>query len=407
MIIERPQYLNQLAAEKDRDIVKVITGIRRSGKSVLLFTLFYKYLIEHGVKKEHIITVDLETQRNKSLRNADNLYGYVTSRITEDERYYVFLDEIQMVDEFEDVVNGLRVDHGCDVYITGSNSKLLSKEINTKFRGRSTEIRIFPLSFKEYCSSRPDTAARAESFNDYLLYGGLPYITSLDRPSEKVNYLNNICSTVIINDIVERYSIRNENMLEAVFDFLCSNIGSFVSANKIANTLKSNGYTKITVDTVGNYLEYMRDAFLFYKVQRFDIKGRAYLKTQHKYYISDLGIRNARLNYRQVEITHSLENLVYLELLRRGYSVDVGKNNEKEIDFVARNERDTYYIQVAYSVADPEKRKQELGSFKNIDDGYKKILLTMDNDPFVILENGYKKLSVYDFLEDAESLRMI
>lgn len=402
MIIERPTYLKSIIEYKDKDIIKVITGIRRSGKSVLLFEIYYQYLIDIGIEKNHIIKVDLETQQNKVLRNAETLYTFITERIMDEKKYYVFLDEIQFVDDFEDVVNGLRIDCNCDVYITGSNSKLLSRDIHTRLRGRSIEIKMYPLSFREFYEYAKGDITKA--YNDYMLYGGLPYLCEQKEHKEKVEYLNMICDTVVFKDIIDRYSIRDMAVFEAVFDFLCSNIGSIVSANKIANTLKSNGYKTITVDTVNKYLMYLCESYLFYKVYRFDIKGKGYLKTLNKYYISDLGIRNSRLNYRQIEVTHSLENIMYLELLRRGYLVDIGKNKEKEIDFIAKNDKDTFYIQVAYSIIDPDKKKQELSSFYNIDDGYKKIVITMDNDPFTILEKGYKKIHVFDFLLNEHSL---
>ena len=295
-----------------------------------------------------------------------------------------------MVDGFEDVVNGLRVDYNCDVYITGSNSKLLSKDINTKMRGRSIEIKVYPLSFAEFYEYYGGD--KRQCFNNYLMYGGLPYLVTEDDNKNKVEYLKMICETVVGRDIIERHGIRQENLFEAVIDFLCSNIGSYVSANKIADTLKSNGYSKVTPDTIGNYLEFVCDAYLFYKAQRYDIKGKQYLKTLNKYYISDLGIRNSKLNYRQIEITHSLENIIYLDLIRRGYIVDIGKNNTKEIDFVARDDKNLYYIQVAYTLSDPDKNEQEVSSFYGLDDGYKKIVITMDDDPFVNLKNGYKKI---------------
>ena len=301
-----------------------------------------------------------------------------------------------MVDGFEDVVNGLRVDYNCDVYITGSNSKLLSKDINTKMRGRSIEIKVYPLSFAEFYDYYGGD--KRQCFNNYLMYGGLPYLVAEDDNKNKVEYLKMICETVVGRDIIERHGIRQENLFGAVVEFLCSNIGSYVSANKIADTLKSNGYSKVTPDTIGNYLEFVCDAYLFYKAQRYDIKGKQYLKTLNKYYISDLGIRNSKLNYRQIEITHSLENIIYLDLIRRGYSVDIGKNNTKEIDFVARDDKNLYYIQVAYTLNDPEKNEQEVSSFYGLDDGYKKIVITMDDDPFVNLKNGYKKINVFDFL---------
>ncbi|MEG1536216.1 MAG: ATP-binding protein [Clostridia bacterium] len=400
--ISRSKYLQLLINYKDKDLAKVITGIRRSGKSVLLFDIFYDYLLSQGIDKEHIVKIDLETARNKELRDPDKLYAFVTSKLTDDGRYYVFLDEIQLCPNFEDVVNGLRLDHNCDMYLTGSNSKLLSKEINTKLRGRSIEIKMQPLSFGEYYSFVGGD--KNQAFNDFLLFGGLPYLLDEQDANRKIEYLRMMCDTVIAKDIIDRYQIRNENLFNAVFEFLCSNIGSYVSVSKIVNTIKSNGYSAVTDDTVGNYVTYMCDAYLFYKAQRFDIKGKAYLKTQNKYYISDLGIRNSKLNYRQIEVTHSLENIIYLELIGRGYVVDIGKNNEKEIDFIAKSSRDLFYIQVAYSIVEPSKKEQELASFKNLDDGYKKIVITMDNDPFTLLQNGYKKINVFDFLLNDNAL---
>lgn len=396
MYINRQKYLDKLISQKDKDIVKVITGIRRCGKSVLLFNIYYDYLLSIGVKKENIIKINLETKRNEGLRDADALYNAVVEQIITDEKYYVLIDEIQFVNGFEDIVNGLRVDYNCDVYITGSNSKLLSKDINTKMRGRSIEIKVYPLSFAEFYAYYGGD--KRQCFNNYLMYGGLPYLVTEDDNKNKVEYLKMICDTVVGKDIIDRHGIRQGNLFEAVIEFLCSNIGSYVSANKIADTLKSNGYSKVTHDTIGNYLDYVCDAYLFYKAQRYDIKGRQYLKTLNKYYIADLGIRNSKLNYRQIEITHSLENIIYLDLIRRGYIVDIGKNNVKEIDFVARDDKNLHYIQVAYTLSDPDKNEQEVSSFYGLDDGYKKIVITMDDDPFVNLKNGYKKVNVFDFL---------
>ena len=396
MYINRQKYLDKLISQKDKDIVKVITGIRRCGKSVLLFNIYYDYLLSIGVNKENIIKINLEAKRNEGLRDADALYNAVVEQIVTDEKYYVLIDEIQFVDGFEDIVNGLRVDYNCDVYITGSNSKLLSKDINTKMRGRSIEIKVYPLSFAEFYAYYGGD--KRQCFNNYLMYGGLPYLVAENDNKNKVEYLKMICDTVVGKDIIDRHGIRQGNLFEAVIEFLCSNIGSYVSANKIADTLKSNGYSKVTHDTIGNYLDFVCDAYLFYKAQRYDIKGRQYLKTLNKYYIADLGIRNSKLNYRQIEITHSLENIIYLDLIRRGYIVDIGKNNVKEIDFVARDDKNLYYIQVAYTLSDPDKNEQEVSSFYGLDDGYKKIVITMDDDPFVNLKNGYKKINVLDFL---------
>ena len=405
MYINRQKYLDKLISQKDKDIIKVITGIRRCGKSVLLFNIYYDYLLSIGVKKENIIKINLETKRNEGLRDADALYNAAVEQIVTDEKYYVFIDEIQFVDGFEDVVNGLRVDYNCDVYITGSNSKLLSKDINTKMRGRSIEIKVYPLSFAEFYAYHGGD--KRQCFNNYLMYGGLPYLVAENDNKNKVEYLKMICDTVVCKDIIDRHGIRQGNLFETVIEFLCSNIGSYVSANKIADTLKSNGYSKVTHDTIGNYLDFVCNAYLFYKAHRYDIKGKQYLKTLNKYYISDLGIRNSKLNYRQIEITHSLENIIYLDLIRRGYIVDIGKNNLKEIDFVARDDKNLYYIQVAYTLSDPDKNEQEVSSFYGLDDGYKKIVITMDDDPFVNLKNGYKKINVFDFLLNDNILEKI
>lgn len=376
--------------------------MRRSGKSYLLFTLFYNWLINSGMDEKHIIRIDLETQKNKPLRDSQKLYEHLTKLFTDSNRYYILLDEIQEVESFEDLVNGLMVDHNADVYITGSNAHLLSKDINTRFRGRSVQIKVFPLSFSEFYSAaqeeQPSWSVK-KSFDEFLLYGSLPYITELKEADEKIEYLNSMWETLLYRDIIDRYKIRNENMLDAVFNFLCSNIGSYVNANKIANTLKSNGYREITDDTVGNYLEYLCDSFLFYKVQRYDIRGKNYLKTQNKYYVSDLGIRNAKLRFRQLEVTHSLENVVYLELIKRGYIVDIGKNYDKEIDFVVRSvDGEQWYVQVAYTLQGEGKLEQETASIRNIKDGYRKIILSMDDDPFENLDGGIKKINVFDFL---------
>ena len=407
--IQRDFYLNQLIANKDRSVCKVVTGMRRSGKSYLLFTLFYEWLLKNGVPENRIIKIDLETQKNKPFRDSEKLYSHLKSLFRDKERYYILLDEIQEVDGFEDLVNGLMVDHNCDVYITGSNAKLLSKDINTRFRGRSVQIKVFPLSFLEFYSARQTERENIKDiFDEFMLYGSLPYLNELSHRNEKIEYLNSIWETLLYRDIIDRYKIRNEHILDAVFDFLCSNIGSYVNANKIANTLKSKGYKEITDDTVGNYLEYLCESFLFYKVQRYDIRGRHYLKTQNKYYISDLGVRNAKLKFRQIEVTHSLENIIYLELIKQGFIVDIGKNDNREIDFVVRSlDGNQWYIQVAYTLQGEEKLQQETASLKNIKDGYRRIILTMDDDPFENLEGGIKKINVFDFLLGKKNLGTI
>lgn len=400
MIIDRPNYLEKLLRYKDKDLIKVITGVRRCGKSVLLFEIYANHLIKTGVPEDHIIRINLENDVSGELRDSRRLYATVTGKMAKGERYYVMIDEIQYIDGFETLVNSLK-NNNCDVYITGSNSKMLSGDIATSLRGRSIEIKVYPLSFAEFYSyTKGDPRQR---FNQYMLYGGFPYVTTEEDPRSKTEYLQMLESTVAVRDIIERYKLRNESLFTAVYDFLCSNIGALVSAKKISDTLRSNGYKTVTPDTIGNYLTYLCESYLFYKVYRYDIKGKEYLKTLNKYYISDIGLRNAHMNYRQIEPTHTLENLVYLELVRRGYTVDIGKNREKEVDFVAKDSEDTRYIQVAYSLSDSNKKEQEISSFYGIDDGYRKIVITMDDDPFVNLENGYKKLYAIDFFLDPDS----
>lgn len=403
-MIKRDDYLNKLIDYKDKDIIKIVTGIRRCGKSFLLFNIYYDYLISVGVLDSHIIRINLESIRNEKLRNPNCLFEFLENKITDKERYYIFIDEIQMVDSFEDVVNGIKTDFNCDLYITGSNSKLLSSEINTKLRGRGIEIKVYPLSFKEFYDGESEVS---NAFYEYIKYGGLPYLSSVDKEYEKINYLKMINDTVSTKDIIERNNIRNEAVFNAVIDLLCSQIGSYVSPNKIANTLISNGFKTVDNDAVSNYLKYLCDAFLFYKAVRYDLKGKEYLKTLNKYYVCDLGLRNQKLGYRQIEMTHIIENVVYLELLRRNYQVDIGKNKNSEIDFVVRTNGDIYYLQVSLSIENPETKERELNSFKGLDDGYKKIIITMDRNPLTNLEKGYKMINLYDFLLNEDSLKTI
>ncbi len=403
-MIKRDYYLNKLKSYKDKDIIKIITGIRRCGKSYLLFEIYYQYLLNVGIDENHIIKINLESKRNSFLRNSDELYAYVSERIIDNKKYYIFIDEIQMVDGFEDVVNGIKMDFNSDVYITGSNSKLLSSDINTKLRGRGIEIKVYPLSFKEFFES--SNLDKQTAFNEYILYGGMPYLYQSTNEQEKIEYLKMLNDTIALKDIIERNGIRNEQLFNSLIELLCSSIGCNVSPNKIANTLKSYGYKTVDNETISNYLKYLCDAFLFYKATRYDIKGKEYLKTLNKYYIVDMGLRNEKINYRQVEMSHIIENIVYLELLRRGYIVDIGKNNSQEIDFIAKTHNDLYYIQVSLSIENTETRERELNAFKGLDDGYKKIVITMDNNPLLRLESGYKMINIYNFLLNEESLEM-
>ena len=403
MYIKRDQLLNKLIQYRKKDIVKIITGIRRCGKSVLLNELFYEYLLSDGVQADHIIKVSLDLKRWESLRNGDKLYHYIADAIHDDELYYVFLDEIQLVDGFEEVVNSIKAEYNTDVYITGSNSKLLSHDINTIFRGRGIEIKVFPLSFAEYFAYRQTD--KLDAFDEYVLFGGLPYAAQETEEQGKRSYLDMVVNTVVTRDMIERYDIRNEALFIALVELLCSSIGTYVSTNKIANTLKGNGFKTADNETVSRYLSHICDAFLFYRADRYDIKGKKYLKTQNKYYAADMGLRNAAIHYRQIEITHIIENLVYLELLRREYIVDIGKNRDKEIDFVARELGGRqYYIQVSYTIQDGTTRERELSAFRRLDDGYKKILITMDHNPLSNLEYGYQMMHLLDFLLNEKAL---
>lgn len=400
-MIERPEYIEKLKRYKDKNLIKVVTGIRRCGKTVLLFELYKNYLISIGVQEDHIICVNLENVKSESLRKPKELYDYITAKRVDRAKYYVMIDEIQYVNPFEDLLNSLKNDD-FDVYVTGSNSKMLSGEINTALRGRSIEIKVFTLSFKEYYSYVGGD--RNKAFNDYMIYGGFPAVATEEDTKFKTDYLEMLEETVATRDVIEKNNVRNIQAFKETYNFLCSNIGSLVSAKKITDTLKTNAFKTITADTIGNYLEWLCQAFLFTKVYRYDIKGKSYLKTLNKYYATDMGLRNTKLNFRQLEPTHTLENIIFTELLRRGYRVDIGKNREKEIDFIATDMEETFYIQVAYSILDSNKKAQELSSFKDLDDGYRKIVITMDNDPFTQLEKGYKKINAIEFLLDEVSL---
>lgn len=403
MLIQRKRLLDALVRYRDKDLVKIITGVRRSGKSVLLNELFYHYLIDDGVQADHILKIAFDMKKWEHLRDSGHLYSYLLSQFADDDKYYLFLDEIQMVDGFEEVLNEIRSEYNTDIYVTGSNSKLLSSDINTIFRGRGMEIKCFPLSFQEFHSFRGGDAR--ESLDEYMFFGSLPYTVTEPDTKNKRDYLDMVANTVITRDMIDRYGIRDESLFRGVIRLLCSSIGSAVSANNIANTLKSGGYKTVDNETVDRYLQHVTDAFLFYKADRYDIKGKAYLKTRQKYYVCDMGLRNALILYRQVELSRAIENIIYVELLRRGYAVDIGKNRDKEIDFIARDmEGRRNYIQVSFSIENPSVKERELSSFHGLDDGYKKILITMDRTPFSNLEHGYRLLTVLDFLLSDDSI---
>lgn len=415
MEIKRNVHLNRIIARKGNGMIKVITGMRRCGKSYLLFTLFHNYLIEQGVDEEHIIKVDLENRRNASLRNPDALLNFIDSKMIDSRQYYILLDEVQLVPEFEDVLNSYLKIPNADVYVTGSNAKFLSKDVITEFRGRGDEIRITPLSFQEFTSVKEGN--REDLLNEYLTYGGLPQVATMDESERKIEYLKNLFIHTYIRDIKERYEIKKDDDLEELISLVASNIGSLTNPTKLENSFKSIKQSCLTKDTIKTYLDLMQDAFVIEKSIRFDIKGKKYIDTPSKYYFTDLGLRNARLNFRQTEFTHLLENAIYNELRLRGYSVDVGQipifttavdgkrqRSTLEVDFVCNLGYKRYYIQSAYALPTEEKMRQELSSLLRIKDGFKKIVIVGTPTPTYQNERGILIMNIYDFLMNPDSL---
>lgn len=408
MVIERNEYLDKIIRHKNNGLIKVITGMRRVGKSYLLFNLYYDYLINNGIDKNHIITYALDDRRNKGLRNPDNLLKAIEEGIKDNEMYYILLDEIQMVDEFEDVLNSLLHMKNTDTYVTGSNSKFLSKDLITEFRGRSDEIRVYPLTFKEFTSVFDGDVN--EAWNQYYTYGGLPLILNFTEHEEKSNYLMKQFDKVYISDIVDRYNIRNISELEELVNVLSSNIGSLTNPKKLSNTFKSMKGVSVTEPTIKSYLTYLEDSFLVEKSMRYDVKGKKYISTPSKYYFTDLGLRNGRLNFRQQEENHIMENIIYNELRVRGFNIDVGvvevreqhegKSLKKklEVDFIAQKGNEKYYIQSAYEMSNIEKRKQEEKSLLNISDSFKKVIIVKDNIMPKRDEFGVITIGLFDFL---------
>lgn len=398
--------------------IKVITGARRCGKSYLLFEIFKHYLHDCGIDEEHIIAIDLEDRRNKKYRDPDNLLEYIDSKMQDDKMYYILLDEVQMVAEFEDVLNSYIKVKNADVYVTGSNSKLLSKDIVTEFRGRSTEIRVHPLSFVEYLSVSKHANAY-DALREYMVYGGMPYTLTYERAEDKANYLKSLFRRVYLKDIQERYDIRNDNDLEELVDVIASSIGSLTNPTKLQNTFKTVKNSTLKDVTIKNYLGLLEDAFLIEKSVRYDIKGKKYISTPAKYYFEDLGLRNARLNFRQVEESHLMENLIYNELRMRGYSVDVGqvetfeKNSEGktirknfEVDFVCNLGAKRFYIQSALDMPTPEKVEQETNSLLRVNDSFQKMIIVGGLAPSYINEDGIVIINIIDFLTKPESLNI-
>jgi predicted AAA+ superfamily ATPase len=430
MIIERKRYLDRLVARIDNQMIKVITGVRRSGKSFLLFNLFYHYLIENGVSEDHIITLALDDIENREYRKPENLYAFLKERISSSsEHYFIFLDEIQLAISKEElkhkdtnvelygVLNSLLRRENVDVYVTGSNSKMLSTDVLTEFRGRGDEVRVLPLSFSEYFPAAGKS--KEDSWRDYLLYGGMPHIFSLNSEEQKVQYLNSLNREIYLRDIQERYDVKNLTGMEELMKVIASSVGSLTNPQKISDTFKSSGIKGVSSPTIREYLTYLQDAGLISRAERYDVKGRKYISTPVKYYYADTGLRNALLGFRQFEETHLMENVIYNELLYRGYSVDVGvvpvrstdsdglrSKRKLEIDFVANQGSKRYYLQSAFAIPDQEKMNQEQESLINVSDSFKKIIITGTNQPLWRNEQGITFMSIYDFLLNENSLEM-
>lgn len=407
--ILRDKYLQELVSLRRNGTIKVITGMRRCGKSYLLFELFVAQLKAEGVDDDHIIKVDLEDYKSRPLRDPDTLYAYVEGRMTDSGQYYILIDEVQHLAHFEDVLNGFLKMRDVDVYVTGSNARFLSRDIITEFRGRGHEVKMFPLSFREYLSAYPGTPQAA--LNAYMLYGGLPQILAYATDEQKTQYLKNLFTETYIRDIKDRYDIRRDDDLEELINIIASDIGALTNPTKLANTFRSEKQSNIAKDTIKDYIDYLCDAFLVERATRYDIKGRRYVNSPYKYYFMDLGLRNARLNFRQSERSHLMENLVYNELRVRGYSVDVGvvpfvKKDEQgrqqrgslEVDFVCNLGSRRYYIQSAYRMESDEKIRQEHASLARVDDTFKKIIIVGEECPVTRDDYGITTISIYDFL---------
>lgn len=404
MVIRRDKYLNELIGWKHTDLIKIITGIRRCGKSFLLLTLFHQHLLETGTDESHIIEIALDDISNESLREPFRMIEYVKERIKDREQYYLIIDEVQLLDRFVDVLNSFIHIPNVDVYVTGSNSRFLSKDVATEFRGRGMEIHIYPLSFAElYAAEGGDKYAL---WKRYYTYGGLPYLALLSDDKKRAEYLTSLNKTLYLRDIVERNKVMNVEDFSELMNVMASGIGSPCNPNKIANTFKTVKKVSLTPHTIANYLSYMEDAFILEKSMRYDIKGRKYIGTLSKYYFQDIGLRNALLNFRQVEETHIMENVIYNELRSRGYSVDVGmvdartatERKQLEVDFVANKGDKRYYIQSAFALPDEEKRQQEFASLKRINDSFKKVIIMREDIAPYHDDNGVLIMGLMDFL---------
>lgn len=416
-MIERASYLNKLIAKRHNGRIKIVTGIRRCGKSFLLSKIYADWLHTQGVNDDHIIVINLEDRRNKQLRDPDALLAYIDSQLTDTNMHYIMIDEVQHVAEFEDVLNSYLNMSNADVYVTGSNAKFLSKDVITTFRGRGDEIKVHPLTFREYTTIK--TGDISILFREYMIYGGLPEVVLEETQEGKVEMLKSLFENTYKRDIIDRYQIRSTDVLDELLNILASSIGGLTNATKLSNTFVSIKHESVSRNTIVKYLEYICDSFLAEKAERYDIKGKRYIDSPYKYYFTDCGLRNARLNFRQVEYTHLLENVIYNELVARGYSVDVGvvakqlrdgegeRNRQYyEVDFVCNQGSKRYYIQSAYRMLDEEKVRQEENSLRNIDDSFKKIIILGEYTPVLHNESGITILSIYDFLLKENSLEL-
>ena len=417
MEIRRDIYLKNLINRMHNGMIKVVTGIRRSGKSYLLFTIFKDYLLSEGVDEDHIISIELDRLENKKYRNPYVILEEIRSQLIDSKDYYIFLDEVQLLDQFEDVLNSLLHIKNVDVYVTGSNSKFLSKDIITEFRGRGDEVHVYPVSFREYMTVF--NGDKYEGWSSYVRFGGLPLTVTMNSDEQRVEYLTRLFEETYIKDIIERNHIEKKQELNDLINVLASGIGSLTNPSKIVATFNSVIQSDISLNTVRSYIEYLEDAFIISEANRYDVKGRKYIGTPLKYYFEDVGLRNARLGFRQVEETHLMENIIYNELRVRGFSVDVGvvmkrkrtkagvqEKKQLEIDFIANQGSRRYYIQSAFSIPDEEKREQEKASLINVGDSFKKIIIVKDVVKPWHDDDGILTISLYDFLLDEKSLEL-
>ena len=415
MVVKRDDYLNKLISKKHNGLIKVVTGVRRCGKSYLLFNLFKEYLLSEGVDKKHIIEIAFDAFENKQFQDPYVLMPYLKDQIADDGMYYVLLDEVQLLGEFEAVLNSLIRMENVDVYVTGSNARFLSKDVITEFRGRGDEIHMFPLSFSEFMSVYSGT--KQDGWNEYMLYGGLPLVLRFEKPEEKITFLKSLFEETYISDIVGRHKIRNRAELEELLNILSSAIGSLTNPTKLSATFKSVKQKTISKATITRYIEYLCDAFLIDSAVRYDVKGKKYIDTPVKYYFTDMGLRNARLNFRQLEETHTMENIIFNELKIRGFNVDIGVvvvngrgkdgssvRKQYEIDFVCNKGSKRYYIQSAYAIPDQAKMEQEQRSLMMTGDAFKKIIITKDAPAPYYNESGVLIMSIFDFMLNPDSL---